>query len=88
VPTHPRVSAFYDISVRRLVGLPLASFKYFLAKAFLPLASSCRLSAPMSLPDLGYLNANYRNLISRYSTIDKLWVRFGKFLLRLIGEIY
>ena len=36
----------------------------------------------------GEENTLYRNLVSRYFTISKLWVRFGKFLLRLIGEIY
>jgi hypothetical protein len=36
VPTHPRVFAFDDVSVRRLVGLPLASSKHSLARVLLP----------------------------------------------------
>jgi hypothetical protein len=40
------ISAFYDISVRRLTDLPPASFRHPLASLPLLLASGCRHSAP------------------------------------------
>jgi hypothetical protein len=36
VPTCPGISAFYDVSVRRLTDLPLASFRPFLTEVPLP----------------------------------------------------
>jgi hypothetical protein len=61
------ISAFYDISVRRLAGLPPASFRHPLAGLPLLLASGCRHSAPMTFEhlDAGSTTGDFHPISSR-----------------------
>jgi hypothetical protein len=61
------ISAFYDISVRRLAGLPPASSRHSLAGLPLLLASGCRRSAPMTFEhlDAGSSTGDFHPISSR-----------------------
>ena len=93
----PKISAFYDGSVRRLTDLPPASSGHSLASLPLLLASGCRHSAPITFEhlDAGSTTGDFHPMSVRpawaytpmHPTVDRLSVSVQGCLRRVIGNV-
>ena len=93
----PKISAFYDGSVRPLTDLPPASSGHSLASLPLLLASGCRHSAPITFEhlDAGSTTGDFHPMSVRpcwaytpmHPTVDRLSVSVQGCLRRVIGNV-